>query len=75
MKIIKTALVLSILFLITGCSIADSNNEASNEISSEGSYQAVLLVNGEVLHTAFETADELDFVTGEFVGTIKGKFK
>ena len=56
MKIIKMALVLSILFLITGCSTAmNSSNDATKvETSSNGSYVAVLFVNGEVLHTVGE---------------------
>ncbi|MFY3790685.1 hypothetical protein ACOQFO_03070 [Ureibacillus sp. MALMAid1270] len=75
MKIINTALVLSILFLITGCSTStnSSNDTSKVETSSNGSYVAVLFLNGEVLHTEFETANELELVAGEFIGTVKGK--
>ena len=68
MNKIKMALVFSILFLITGCSTA-----TKVETNSNGSYVAVLFVNGEVLRTSGETANELELVAGEFIGTIKKK--
>ena len=75
MKIIKMALVLSILFLITGCSTAtNSSNDATKvETSSNGSYVAVLFINGEVLNTVGETANDLELVAGKFIGTVKEK--
>ncbi|MFC7688081.1 hypothetical protein [Ureibacillus sp. GCM10028918] len=75
MKILKVAVVLFGLFLITGCSTSSnsSTNATKVETSSKGSYKALIFVNSMELQSVGVTADESKLVVGEFIGTIKEK--
>ena len=71
-KLIKTTLVLSFLFIITACSILmDRSGIVTKE--ENRSYQALLFVNGKEFHSVGETANELELVVEDFIGSVKEK--
>ncbi|MBM7661804.1 hypothetical protein JOC85_002611 [Bacillus mesophilus] len=73
MKIVKVFLVLSVLLSITGCSPLVNNNPTKVETSSNGSYKALLFVNGMELQSVGHTANESELVVGEFIGAVNEK--
>ncbi len=74
MKISRIALAIIIMLIITGCSTTTNNdNNSVSETSSEGSYEAILFVNGVELQSVGETAKELGLVPGEIIGKVTEK--
>jgi hypothetical protein len=66
-------LLFFVLILITACSTVNKDNNLNSEISSEGSYKAILFVNDVEYQSVGETAKELGLVPGELIGTVKEK--
>lgn len=70
-KVLSILLLLSIV--LVACSTATKESKSNLEVGSEGSYQALLFVNGTEFESFGETAKELGLVPGELIGTIKEK--
>lgn len=63
---------ITIVLILTGCSTT-TNDDTHLESTSNGSYKALLFVNGKELQSIGKTAEDFEVLPGELIGTVKNR--